>query len=152
MKYRLISTIILLVFMISLFSCTKNELVEVKVNSSEETIQMFENKDTFILVIGESFCGGCQEYKENTITKYVNKYTQDELIFIYSDKSFANNTEFSAFLNTYGIDFKTSPSTYFIKEGEYIKTDENSAIQTKSENIMTLTQLETFISDNEASD
>lgn len=148
MKYKLFRVFILITLMMSILGCTKEETKGILVNSSEEAVQKFENKDTFILVIGDSLCGGCQEYKKGTITKYVNKHTQDDLIFIYSDESFANRTEFNEFLTRYGIDFDLSPTTYFIKNGEYIKTDENSAVQTKSEDIMTLEQLESFISEN----
>ncbi|QVK18889.1 hypothetical protein KHQ81_04030 [Mycoplasmatota bacterium] len=152
MQIRLNRIIILVIVLVGLLGCTKDEKIEVKLNSSEEAIQKFENKDSFIIVIGESLCGGCQEYKEGTITKYVNKHTQDDLIYIYSDKSFANTTEFYNFLTTYEIDYNSSPTTYFIKNGEYIKTNENSDVQTKSEDIMTLKQLEEFISKNEASE
>jgi len=142
MKYRFINIFFLIGIVITLTACG-NKKVDVKVNTSEEAVQKIENQATFILVIGESICGTCQDLKEDSLSEYVKKYGQSDLILLYKDKSFANTTEFYDFLTTYGIDFESSPTTYFFKEGQY---------KTKFEGYKTLGELEEFISDNKASE
>lgn len=145
-KYYIIGVIALAIILGVCIMMLGGSKVEIK--TSEEAIQRFENQDTFILVIGESWCENCQNYKDDTLTKYVKKYNQDDVVFLYITDSFANESEFYRFLETYGLAFDNSiPSTYYIKDGKFI-----NSTQTKFEGYRTLEQLETFKSVNEASD
>lgn len=122
--------------------------VEVKVSTGDEVIKRFSQKDSFVLVIGDSTCSGCQAYKASTLTEYVKKYGQSDLVLIYADTSFPNRTDFSEFKIDYDLtDYELSPTTYYIKAGKYV-----SGTNTKKEDVLTLAQLEAFIQENRASD
>ncbi len=112
---------------------------QVELDTKEDAVAKFEDHETFIMVIGESTCTSCADYKESTLKDYVNKYSQDDLVFLYKDKSFSNTTEFYEFLNTYGLEFTGSPTTYYIKNGVF---------KAKFDDLRDLKGLEKFIQDN----
>ncbi len=145
MKYKIIGfiTIVIMIgFAVYFFAIHQNR-AKVNINSYEEFQQKIDDEDSFILVLGNSICQGCDEYKKDTLTKYVRKYSQKDLIVLYSDKSFTDIT-FEEFLEEYGTELNFTPTTYYFKEGLYI-ANENS----RWEGVMTLEELEAFIALNE---
>ena len=88
---------------------SKSYFKEIK---SEEVIEKINNKDDFILVISQTTCSHCAEYKPR-----IEKVANDKKIIIYYmefDKlSDSDKVEFKKYIN-----FDGTPVTVFIKKGE----------------------------------
>lgn len=119
--------------------------VNLEVSTMNEVNERFTKGDDFILVIGESICGTCQELKDETLYEYVNQKPQIDIILVYKDQSFASNTEFNQFLNQHQIEYNNSPTTYYIHNG-ILKGDDSDNIR---EGFLTLIEFEEFIDKNQ---
>lgn len=86
-----------------------------------DVIKKIENKETFAFVIGNQFCGACQFFKENTLTK-LDKEEGIKLPFIETEgleKEKANAEAFVKLVEDHlGGKFDATPTTYFMVDGE----------------------------------
>lgn len=111
-----------------------------RLNTVKQFTRKMDNKDSFVLVLGESFCDICKEYTKETLVPYVKKHGQKDLIVIYWDKAFDNDYQaFLAFLEEFEITNYISPTTYYVKEGEIVDSFKD---------FRTLEELEAFIEKN----
>lgn len=84
-------------------------LVELKYS---EVIKKMEDKDTFILVISQTICSHCKEYKP--VLRKVLKKNKLTAYYIEVDKlSEEEQKEFKKY-----ISFDSTPMTIFLKEGK----------------------------------
>ncbi len=114
--------------------------VEIKINTIAQTEQKFDNQETFILVIGEKYCGACQEYKDKTLVSFVRKHSQNELILLYKDQLLIDERDlYNAFLDKYHITYSISPTVYYVKNG---------VIVNQSEERPSVKDLEAFLTSN----
>lgn len=104
-----------LCMVLSLFGCdNKNEVL----GSFEEITyvecqQMFENEETFILVISQTTCSMCKEYKE-TINAYIQEYNVD-IVYVEADRDQAT---FNDLWDTCFPDVTDTPTTLIVVNGE----------------------------------
>ncbi len=107
--------------------------------STQSTIEsQFSQGKTFLLVIGESTCSHCQDYKATTL----NQYLGNELVplyFTYSDTGFPNSTDFETFLHNHNLTYNASPTSYIIKNGTVVASLEGD---------IALSKLTSFINSN----
>lgn len=90
-------------------SMSKSYFTEIK---SKEVIEKINNKESFVLVISQTTCSHCADYKPR-----VEKVANDkkiEIFYIDVDLlSKEDSIEFSKYIN-----FDGTPATVFIKKGE----------------------------------
>ncbi|NLC94190.1 MAG: hypothetical protein GX676_00675 [Bacilli bacterium] len=137
-KLIYIALTVLIILLATIFFVSHKRL---RLNTVKQFERKMENKESFVLVLGESFCDICQRYTKETLVPYVKKNGQKDLIVIYWDKAFDNDYDaFLAFLDKYGItnDY-ISPTTYYIKNGEFVDSFKD---------YRTLEELEKFIEKN----
>ncbi len=118
--------------------------VNLEISTMNTINERFSKGDDFVLVIGESMCGTCQDLRDETLNKYVNQKPQIDIVLVYKDRSFANETEFNQFLNQHQIEYNSSPTTYYIHDG-VLKGDISGNIKT---GFLTFIELEEFITKN----
>lgn len=98
----------------------KQDSMVTYVNPSD-ILEKIESKETFAFVIGNQFCGACQFFKENTLTK-LDKEEGIKLPFIETEgleKEKANAEAFVKLVEDHlGGKFDATPTTYFMVDGE----------------------------------
>ena len=98
----------------SLFGCTrgKNNVGSFNEISYEVCDAMFENDETFILVISQTMCEMCQEYKE-VLTSFV-KENKVDIVYVEADK---NMDDFQLLLETRFPNVEETPTTLVVVNG-----------------------------------
>lgn len=130
--------IILILCAFTLFGCKASN--EINTISKKTILSQFEDKKTFLMVIGSNYCLGCKEYKETTLAEYLKSEDHIVLYYVDIDETFDDKEEFNNFLQDYNIgEDPISPTTYFIKNGEVVAFIEDN---------ISLSELNSFISDN----
>ena len=120
MKNFFIITGVVIVGMIAL-TLFFNRNTTMKASTEQEVAQLFNNNETFLLVIGSTQCPACVEYVRDVATYYKNNDNRVPIHVLYSDRSFSGITAFSNFLVDYGMtDYNASPTTYFIRDGNVV--------------------------------
>ncbi|MBE6113763.1 MAG: thioredoxin family protein [Erysipelotrichaceae bacterium] len=97
-----------------LFACTSKKQGEVREVYTAEVLEMIENKETFVVYLGQTNCGHCKNY-----APIVEEVCKEEGAVIYKvtlDQSEASDN--LVFVNEYGLEY--TPTTYYFKEGEMI--------------------------------
>lgn len=139
-KYLMISLIlIILVFIVTIVYFIQNNYREVKVSSKAKVIEKFETEDSFLLVIGDTLCSGCKEYKNTTLKEYIKKEQTYPLYFLYKDDSFSSLEDFKNFKETFNLIYDGSPTTYLVIDG---------VVVAYYDPYMTITELYEFIEVN----
>ena len=117
--------------------CFKFTKGEVTTKRAGDVLEMFENKDSFILYVGNNECESCSDYLmvlQDLITEY-------NINIIYINTLIAEDEEI---INTLIYDYlyrlNIMPSTYLIKDGKAIDIKEG---------YMGLQQLEEWLKKNE---
>ncbi len=115
--------LLLLLILTLLGGCFKFTKGEVTTKKAQEILEMFEEKESFILYAGNSNCESCTEYRK-VLQELISEY---EIEIIYVDTL---NKEQQEFLNTLIYDYlyrlNMTPSTYLIKDGKTIDMKEGS--------------------------
>lgn len=113
---KLILLPLIALFFLTLTGCKKAE-DPLKLISAEQIEEKFANNETFLLLLGSKTCQGCQEFKEDTMEQYIKQGNAMKVYFVDEIESFDTEDDFNQFKTDHGIDYTTSPTTYFVKEG-----------------------------------
>lgn len=106
--------------------------------SSEKLEAKFANKESFVLVIGTTTCYYCNQYKSNTLPKYVKRPVKGmNLYFVYQDEAYPRGT--ISELEKYGVTFTDSPTTYIVLNGQ---------VATQKSGYLTINELREFVKEN----
>ncbi len=116
--------ILLLIFTLCLLGgCFKFTKGEVITKSANDVLEKFENKESFVLYVGNNNCESCSDYRK-VLQELIVKY---EIEIIYLDTLIQEQQEF---LNTLIYDYlyrlNVTPSTYLIKDGKTIDMKEGN--------------------------
>lgn len=87
----------------------KSNLIEIKY---KEVMKKIENKETFILLVSQTFCDHCKEYKPK-LDKVAKK---NDLKVYYIEFDLFSDEEKKEF--TKYVNFESTPVTIFLKDGE----------------------------------
>ncbi|MDF2699198.1 MAG: hypothetical protein K0Q49_754 [Haloplasmataceae bacterium] len=135
--YAMTGVLAVLTLIVVIVSAQEPKVVEFKKNEVE---QKFDNKDSFLLVIGRSTCSWCTKYKKTTLVDYLDEKREFPLVFVYTDKgNFLGSQDVSDFLIRHGIELNGTPSTYLVIDGEVVNT---------SSGYMEIDELEAFIEES----
>lgn len=96
-----------------LTGCKDRKLTTYDVINYDKYVEMIQQKETFSLIIGSSTCSACSLYK-GTIERFINEYQVD---IKYIDLSMISEEEFNLLQSE--INFSSTPTTIFIKEGKH---------------------------------
>lgn len=106
---------------IILGGCSNDTSLPVK--SAEEAVQMYDNKETMILVVGSTTCDACQSYK-SVLKEYYKNYPDSKLYLMYIDHEDAvevdgetKRVHYAELEERLGV-VKSTPTTFLIVDGE----------------------------------
>lgn len=81
----------------------------------KEVTKLFEDKESFVLVMGSSTCSGCIVYKPR-LTEVLNHKPEVKLVYIEMD--LVNKADLVTFVeDVLKHEVSYTPTTYFVKEG-----------------------------------
>lgn len=103
--------IYILIGVLLLTSCG-NKLKTYEEANFEQLMNMFDNKQSFILFVGSTECPHCELYKE-TLNEVIKKY---QVHITYIDISKLSKEESSKLKSI--VNFTATPTTIFIEQGE----------------------------------
>lgn len=97
-----------------LWGCTKKEVEpgELKISSTADILELIENKETFVVYLGSTTCGHCQDY-----APIVEKACVEKGATIYKVMlDLSDGADNKAFIEEYGLEY--TPTTYYFEEGK----------------------------------
>ncbi|HPW53731.1 MAG TPA: hypothetical protein PLI19_04415 [Erysipelotrichaceae bacterium] len=101
------------------FKFTKGEVIS---KNAGDILEMFENKESFILYAGSSNCENCKDYRK-VLQDLISEYRIDIIylnVDVKEDKEIINTLTYDYLYRLYLL-----PSTYLIREGRIIDMKEN---------------------------
>lgn len=105
--------IIAICFALSLFGCGSDKAVGSFTEISYDACQeMFENEETFIMIVSQTTCEMCKQYKE-TIKEYV-KNNKVNIVYLEADKDI---DAFEAIWGVYFPEVDETPTTMLVVNG-----------------------------------
>ena len=107
---------IIIIALLSIINITKEKKGELISLNYKEIIEKGNNKESFILVISQSTCSHCANYKPK-LSIVAKKYN---INIYYIDYDLENSKNQKDFLEKYNLDGST-PVTIFIKKGKQTK-------------------------------
>ncbi len=103
----------IMVAMVLLVSCSSTKTITF--SDGEEIIEKFENKESFVFVIGSSTCLACTQYRP--IVEEALESKGVDVFYIESDK--VDNDQLIDLVENYlDNDLEWTPTTYFVVDGE----------------------------------
>ena len=122
MKIKLKHLILFFMCVTTLFGCSSSNYErdtspgEIKTISLKELSEKMENKDTFTVMLTQSMCGYCQEFK-TILTDYQKEHNlvMNEVVL---DKENATPQENLKIIKPYFSDFSTTPGIFYVEKGE----------------------------------
>lgn len=110
-------TIVVLFVMIAMLSgCSSDE--GLKNTPAKEVVERLDNAESMVVVIGQSQCGACIEYKP-ILEEIIKNYTVN-LVYVEFDTD--NAEDVSVLIEKHLIEADRTPTTYFFKDGELVNT------------------------------
>lgn len=87
--------------------------------SSKDGIKKFDNKDSFVLVIGASTCSACKEYYP-VLEKFVSEYKKTAIYYLEIDTDSSGQDIKTDFIENYLNKVQFTPATFIVEEGEIV--------------------------------
>ena len=111
-------TLIVILMLCILSGCYLKEEKAVITKHADAVIQMFEDKQTFVIYVGSGSCDSCKDYIE-TVEKVMENY---DIQFYYCP---LDEKEYKTEINTLIYDYfnfyvSLTPTTFLVKEGTMI--------------------------------
>lgn len=109
---------LLLVFvllMVLLVGCSSEDEI-LNMQSASQVSELLEDNANVVVVIGQTTCGACIQYKpvlEELLTNY-----EFDLVYVELDKD--NSDDLKALVDDYLIEANATPTTYVFVEGERV--------------------------------
>lgn len=92
---------------------SKGEVINITLAEMEEKIV---NKDSFAIMLAQSFCNSCREFES-----YLIPYLEDHHVVMYKvilDNEKTSTQENRAVIDKYFTNFSVTPGIYYVKDGE----------------------------------
>lgn len=107
--------IVMAVLLVVLAGCAKEEVINF--SDGNEVREMMENKESFVLVFGNSNCSGCITYKP-ILEEVINNKS---LVVTYIEIDTVDRDPVVSLVEDYfDNDIEYTPATFFIEEGEIV--------------------------------
>lgn len=107
--------VVLSVMLLMLVGCSNNDEV-LPFKSAAQVNDMLDNNATVVVVIGQTTCGACIQYKpvlEELVTNY-----DFEMAYVELDKD--KNDDVQQLVNDHLLEASATPSTYVFVDGERV--------------------------------
>lgn len=102
-------------FMILLSGCANDDEI-LNIQPAADVIEMLEEDATVVVVIGQTTCGACIQYKpvlEELLTNY-------DFDLIYVELDLDNRDDLAVLVEDYLLEANATPTTYVFVEGERV--------------------------------
>lgn len=101
--------------MILLSGCSNDDDI-LNIQSAADVIEMLEDDATMVVVIGQTTCGACIQYKpvlEELLTNY-------DFDLTYVELDLDNRDDLAILVDDYLVEANATPTTYVFVEGERV--------------------------------
>ncbi|ERJ13581.1 thioredoxin family protein [Haloplasma contractile] len=110
----LLVVLIITIIGIDIYNSAKGYKVEPK--SAEVALEQFAKGEDFLLVLGQSWCGGCKAYKKDALPEYLKSDYNEQYPLIYVELD--ENPESIRKTLTGIANVTSTPTTYLVIDGQ----------------------------------
>ena len=130
--------IILIILRLLISGCSKGRIVEKK---APEIIEMFENKESFVMYAGTSDCENCKEFRD-ILEQVLNDY---RLTVYYFPADDYEDEDVRKLIYNYLYKLQWTPTVYVVENGKVVHINEN-----ESNTLMSISALTRWLKENGA--
>ena len=130
--------IILIILRLLISGCSKGRIVEKK---APEIIEMFENKESFVMYAGTSDCENCKEFRD-ILGQVLNDY---RLTVYYFPADDYEDEDVRKLIYNYLYKLQWTPTVYVVENGKVVHINEN-----ESNTLMSISALTRWLKENGA--